>query len=132
MIIPVSAGSTQSVCHLTPVFKLTGGSPLGGFWSGPYTDSIGNFNPQDTGSFMVTYHATNGCSAKKSVRVNANPIILNPIADTICASAANWQYQVKPARRGLMLQPLFLQPKTRVEYMNSGDGRKPLKHKETL
>lgn len=94
MIIPVSAGSTQSVCHLTPVFKLTGGSPMGGFWSGPYTDSLGNFNPQDTGSFIVTYHSTNGCSAKKSVRVNANPIILNPIADTICASAANWQYQV--------------------------------------
>ncbi|MBK7696791.1 MAG: hypothetical protein IPI30_21490 [Saprospiraceae bacterium] len=60
----------------------------------PYTDSLGNFNPLDTGSFTVTYHASNGCLANKTVRVNANPIILNPILDTVCASAANWQYQV--------------------------------------
>ena len=93
-VIPVSAGGTQSVCHLSPVFQLTGGSPAGGYWTGPYTDSLGNFNPLDTGTFIVSYQAVNGCSATKTVRINANPIILNPIEDTICASAANWQYQV--------------------------------------
>ncbi len=93
-ILPVSAGAPQSVCQGSSKFQLTGASPSKGYWSGMHTDSFGLFNPIDSGTFVVTYHAFNGCIAQKNVRVNPIPIILNPIADTICASAMTWQYQV--------------------------------------
>ncbi|MBK9271271.1 MAG: gliding motility-associated C-terminal domain-containing protein [Saprospiraceae bacterium] len=91
-VLPVSAGAMQSVCQGSPPFNLTGASPSGGFWVGPYTDSTGRFNPIDTGTFTLVYQAFNGCQAEKTVRVNLIPSFLNPIQDTICASAPNWQY----------------------------------------
>ncbi|NOT36700.1 MAG: T9SS type B sorting domain-containing protein [Saprospiraceae bacterium] len=93
-ILPVSAGQPQSVCQLSGSFQLTGAFPTKGFWSGKQTDSSGIFNPIDTGTFLVSYQASNGCIAKKNVRVNQVPKILNPVSDTVCASAANWQYRI--------------------------------------
>ncbi len=91
---PVSAGPAQAVCQGTSPFQLTGSSPANGFWLGPYCDSSGLFNPIDSGTFVVSYQAADGCIAQKNVRVNPVPKILNPIPDTVCASASNWQYLV--------------------------------------
>jgi len=91
-VLPVNAGAAQSVCQGAPDFVLSGGSPIGGYWLGPYTDSLGLFNPKDTGTFLLTYQASNGCFANKTVQVHPIPIFLNPIEDTICASDVDWQY----------------------------------------
>ncbi len=93
-ILPVSAGTAQSVCQGSPDFQLNGAAPSKGFWIGMHCDSSGIFNPIDSGSFLISYQASNGCAAQKNVRVNPVPKILNPIKDTICSSALNWQYNV--------------------------------------
>lgn len=93
-IVPVSAGQPQSVCQKSGAFQLTGAAPTKGFWSGKHTDSSGIFNPVDTGTFVVSYQANNGCIAKKNVIITPVPQILNPVGDTVCASAVNWKYNV--------------------------------------
>lgn len=93
-ILPVSAGQSQSVCQGSGSFQLTGAAPANGFWKGQHTDSLGIFNPVDTGTFVISYQAANGCIAQKNVRINPVPKIINPVADTVCASDANWQYRV--------------------------------------
>lgn len=93
-IIPVSAGQPQSACQYSGSFQLKGASPTRGFWSGKNTDSMGIFNPIDTGTFVISYQASNGCIANKNVVVYPVPQILNPVSDTVCASAANWKYNV--------------------------------------
>uniref|UniRef100_UPI0026148010 T9SS type A sorting domain-containing protein n=1 Tax=Fluviicola sp. TaxID=1917219 RepID=UPI0026148010 len=72
----VSLGALSQVCTYTPVFTLTGGSPLGGNYSGTGVNA-GNFNPavSGAGTFPITYSYTdgNGCSgtAQSSIVVDA-------------------------------------------------------------
>ncbi len=92
-IWPVSAGTEQSACLDAPTLSLNGGTPSGGSWTGPFTTANGQFSPIQTGTFTISYEAPNGCVAQKKMIVHDNPTILNPIQDTICASAADWIFQ---------------------------------------
>ncbi len=71
----VSLAALNQVCTYTPSFTLTGGSPLGGNYSGTGV-SGGNFNPASSGAgtFPITYSYTdgNGCSgtAQSSIVVD--------------------------------------------------------------
>jgi hypothetical protein len=66
----------QIVCVFDPQYALTGGSPLGGVYSGPGV-SGGNFNPATAGigSFTIvyTYNDVNGCenNASQSITVSS-------------------------------------------------------------
>ena len=78
----ISAGGQQTICENDPPLTITGGSPVGGFWTGfGVTDSMGIFDPSVTGSglFPVMYHYqdANGCedSTSKNIRVYALPAI---------------------------------------------------------
>ncbi|MBK9193061.1 MAG: putative Ig domain-containing protein, partial [Crocinitomicaceae bacterium] len=59
----VTLASFNQVCEDDAVFALTGGSPLGGTYSGTGV-SGGNFDPANSGTFTITYDYTdgNGCS----------------------------------------------------------------------
>jgi len=79
---PVWAGSPQSSCQGNPSFELNGGNPAGGIWSGMHTTADGVFDPVESGSFVVSYTAANGCVSSKTVRVLDT--IIMPDIDTIC------------------------------------------------
>jgi len=78
----VWAGSLQSSCLEAGTFELNGGNPTGGVWSGPHTTPDGEFDPVQSGDFVVSYTATNGCVSSKTVRVLDT--IIMPDIDTIC------------------------------------------------
>ncbi len=78
----VWAGSPQSGCLGSPSFDLNGGNPPGGIWSGSHTTVDGVFDPIESGDFVVSYTASNGCVSSKTVRVSDT--IIMPEIDTIC------------------------------------------------
>lgn len=78
----VWAGSLQSSCQGSAPFSLNGGNPAGGEWSGPHTTADGEFDPVQSGEFVVRYTAENGCVSSKTVRVLDT--IIMPDIDTIC------------------------------------------------
>lgn len=83
-VLPVNAGSIEAACVNSADFVVGGGTPVGGVWTGPHITSVGVFSPVQTGSFVVTYTAPNGCAANK--RINVEPGIIMPDVDTICSS----------------------------------------------
>ena len=83
-IKPINAGSIQAACQNSSAFLVNGGSPSGGFWSGPHITAGGVFDPVEAGSFIVTYNALNGCTRNK--RINVEQEIVMPTIDTICST----------------------------------------------
>jgi gliding motility-associated-like protein len=89
----VTLGAFADVCEDAAPFALTGGSPVGGTYSGPGVAG-GNFNPATAGigTHTITYTFTdgNGCSnqATNTITVNALPTVtLGAFAD-VCEDAA--------------------------------------------
>jgi gliding motility-associated-like protein len=87
----VSVASFANVCISASSFPLSGGSPVGGTYSGTGV-SGGNFDPAvaGVGTFTVTYSYTdgNGCSATASedITVVADPVVTASTADDqLCA-----------------------------------------------
>lgn len=92
-IADVTAGPTAGSCPGGPPFTLGGASPPGGYWTGPYTDSAGNYTPPPTARVdTVLYHFA-GCTAQKLVFIDT--IAMNKI-DTICQSSPPYQLVFNP------------------------------------
>jgi large repetitive protein len=67
--IPAYAGTDTSECHNGPTVALIG-SPLGGFWSGPFVDPGGNFTPSTVGVYNIVYsYGTGNCLTSDTVVV---------------------------------------------------------------
>lgn len=70
--------SSQSVCGGSSSFTLTGGSPVGGVWSGTGVVNDSIFNPQlaGAGTHLLTYTYINpsGCSATASRVITVQPL----------------------------------------------------------
>jgi hypothetical protein len=92
----VSLSSFTAVCANDPAFALTGGSPLGGTYSGPGV-SGGNFNPATAGNgtHTISYNyidPNTGCtgSDSKTITVNSVPAatINTPGGTVLCSGAS--------------------------------------------
>jgi uncharacterized protein (TIGR02145 family) len=90
----VQLSSMAGVCISEPPFPLSGGTPLGGTFSGPGVNSItGYFDPlSGTGPHAITYSFTdgNGCSNTDSKQLTVNPLptVLLAAQPDVCVSAA--------------------------------------------
>lgn len=92
--IPLNQGGHNAACPGGPTFKVTGGSPAGGTWSGSFITPDGFFTPPATpGTYVVTYTHPNGCSGSKNVNVAD---LVMPPDDTICASKDPYNLPVTP------------------------------------
>lgn len=78
----INAGSSNAACPGAAPFFVTGYSPPGGTWSGPKISPAGQFNPDTSGTYVVTY-TWNGCSSNKTI--NVQPLTI-PQKDTVCLS----------------------------------------------
>lgn len=86
VVLPINAGNRQAACLDTDAFQVSGGTPAGGFWSGPHVTEDGLFNPVEEGNFWIVYNAPNGCTAGK--RIDVGEGVVMPEIDTICTSQA--------------------------------------------
>ncbi|RLD68163.1 MAG: hypothetical protein DRI84_00490 [Bacteroidetes bacterium] len=83
----------NSLCDNSDTLLLTGGSPIGGNYSG-YGVSNGIFDPQVTGigTHSITYSVTNtsGCSASatQAITVNAKPVVSLSNLPSVCGSSS--------------------------------------------
>ncbi|MBP6184438.1 MAG: gliding motility-associated C-terminal domain-containing protein [Saprospiraceae bacterium] len=92
--IPLNQGGHNAACPGSPVFKVSGGSPAGGTWSGAGgITPTGFFDPTTPGVYTVTYTHPNGCSGSKNI--NVADLVLPP-DDTICASEPIFNIPVTP------------------------------------
>ena len=80
----IRIGNREAACLDAEPFEVIEPFPLGGYWTGPHIDSSGLFTPAEEGSFVIRYHAPNGCTQSKRVNVGAELIM--PDVDTICSS----------------------------------------------
>ncbi len=89
----VSLNSFASLCDNADTLLLTGGSPMGGSYSG-YGVSSGIFDPQiaGVGTHNITYTFTNsnGCTANaiQAITVNARPTVTLSSLPSVCGSSA--------------------------------------------
>lgn len=95
-ILYITPGSNDGACIGAPAFRVSGGLPNGGYWTGMHIDSSGIFDPSVNGNFPVTYHATNGCTWSKTVFVRDSVSFNGP--DTICNTSDN--FRIIPNPRG--------------------------------
>ncbi|MBR9922016.1 MAG: T9SS type B sorting domain-containing protein [Bacteroidetes bacterium] len=92
--LDLDQGTDDAACPGSDPFYVSGGIPTGGVWSGPNIDPDGLFTPPATaGSFEVTYTHPNGCFGVKTVNVD---LIVMPLLDSICQSAAPFNINVTP------------------------------------
>lgn len=88
----VSFGSLGQVCTYNPAFTITGGSPVGGTYSGTGVSS-GNFDPSvsGAGSFPIVYSFSdvNGCSGTAQ-----STIVVDPCLSV--AENAQWNMSIYP------------------------------------
>lgn len=91
--LPLNQGGQNAACPGAPPFKVSGGSPAGGVWTGPFIATDGWFDPSTPGNYLVTYTHPNGCSGSKWVNV-ANLVM--PPDDTICSSKNPFNIPVTP------------------------------------
>jgi len=74
----VSFGNLPTVCQNTPAFALTGGSPVGGTYSGPGV-TANQFDPAAVvlGSWTIdyTYIDANGCESSASSTITVDPCV---------------------------------------------------------
>jgi hypothetical protein len=78
------------LCETEPVFQLTGGYPLGGYYDGLAVTS-GYFNASDVGAGITNVgyeyrNTTTGCSSTESINVQIlpSPTVLVDVLDEIC------------------------------------------------
>ena len=89
----VSLSSFSAVCSNSGSFALSGGSPVGGTYSGTGV-SGGNFNPSTAGvgSHTITYSFTNGSgctsTATENIAVNASPTVSLSSFSSVCVNQA--------------------------------------------
>jgi gliding motility-associated-like protein len=91
-VLEIDAGPAEASCEGAAPFNLSGMTPPGGYWTGPYVDSMGVFNPQLEGSFIVTYYFGD-CSDTKIVNVDSIVLQNN---DTICETDPIYGINVTP------------------------------------
>jgi gliding motility-associated-like protein len=91
--IPINQGGQDAACPGAPIFKVKGGTPAGGEWSGPFITPDGFFDPSTPGTYWVTYTHPNGCSGSKQVNVAE---LVMPPDDTVCTSRSPWNLPVTP------------------------------------
>lgn len=97
---PVSsvAGNDTAVCVNGPSFGLTG-SPVGGFWSGPFINPTGIFNPSTAGIYSVVYaYGSGNCQTTDTVivTVNALPLVNAGLDADICISSSSQNLTATP------------------------------------
>lgn len=91
--LPLNQGGQNAACPGASPFKVSGGTPAGGTWSGPFITPDGFFDPTTPGTYTVTYTHPNGCSGSKNVNVAD---LVMPPNDTICASRDPYNLPVTP------------------------------------
>ncbi|HRH65017.1 MAG TPA: SBBP repeat-containing protein [Bacteroidia bacterium] len=89
----VTFSLTNSVCENSGLFILSGGSPLGGIYSGNGVVA-GSFDPAVSGPGSIPIHYSftdgNGCSssASSSITVNALPVVTFSLMNSICENGS--------------------------------------------
>lgn len=91
---PITAGFDEAACPGSDPFLLSGNSPAGGIWSGPFTTNTGLFDPQVQGVYEITY-TFDGCSDVKTVFVDFITNIPAEI-DSICQSEPEFAFALQP------------------------------------
>lgn len=89
----MDAGMDEAACPGTAPFQVSGYSPQGGTWSGPYMQPNGSFDPSTVGQWVVTYTAGN-CSDTKTIHVDV--ITGQTLLDTVCQSEVPFNIPVMP------------------------------------
>ncbi len=92
-VVDVQAGSAQGSCPNGPLLAMTGGTPAGGYWTGPNVDSLGVYTPPAVVGIDTVFYHFAGCAAPKVVYVDS--IVMNKI-DTICQSSPPYQLVFNP------------------------------------
>ncbi len=95
-VLFIDRGNNDGACLGAAPFRVSGGNPAGGYWTGNGIDSMGIYTPDMEGNFFVTYHAPNGCSWGKTIFVNSSVSFNGP--DTVCNTSDN--FRVIPSPRG--------------------------------
>lgn len=90
---PIWINHDDASCPGAAPFIVSGGSPVGGTWSGQNILPNGTFDPSAPGTYFITYTAPNGCSQSKKVNV-ANLVM--PADITICSSLSDFSIPVSP------------------------------------
>ncbi|MBK7696792.1 MAG: hypothetical protein IPI30_21495 [Saprospiraceae bacterium] len=81
-IYPIDAGADIKLCLGSPAVQISGAVRPGVI--GPAgIQPNGSFDPSTVGKFDFVYTAPNGCKDTRSIFVNPNPKILNPVPDTV-------------------------------------------------
>jgi len=95
-VLPINAGPTDIACVNSATFRVRGGNPSGGFWSGSTNiDNAGNYTPTATVfTDTVTYNAPNGCSSQKLVKMVDSVNVQLP--DTVCVNTPEFALQFSP------------------------------------
>ena len=93
----VTLSALSAVCAGAPAFSLSGGSPVGGTYSGTGVNSTtGIFTPSSAtaGTYTITYSYTDGnsCSntATQNITVNAQPTVTLGNFTAVCANAPSF------------------------------------------
>jgi len=93
----VTLSALSAVCAGAPAFSLSGGSPVGGTYSGIGVNSTtGIFTPSSAtaGTYTITYSYTDGnsCSntATQNITVNAQPTVTLGNFTAVCANAPSF------------------------------------------
>lgn len=89
----MDAGLPKAACPGTDPFLVSGFSPQGGTWSGPFITPFGLFDPSTIGSYTVTYSAGN-CTDTKII--NVDHLVGPAFLDTVCQSEVPFQIPVTP------------------------------------
>lgn len=92
-VADVLAGSTQGSCPNGPLLAMTGGTPAGGYWTGPNVDSLGVYTPPAVVGIDTVYYHFAGCAAPKEVYVDS--IVMHKL-DTICQRSPPYQLVFTP------------------------------------
>ncbi len=80
-VTPIDAGLDEAACPGGAPFPLSGFGPPGGYWTGPFVDSAGMFNPSTPGVYIDTFWV-NGCMDIKTVTVGG--LVGNHPIDSVC------------------------------------------------
>jgi len=84
----------DTICESAPVFELTGGTPVGGTYSGTGVENGVSLNPATAGAgaheITYIYIDENGCSASfaQTIIINPQPSVSITAVDPVCISAA--------------------------------------------
>ncbi|MBX2978371.1 MAG: gliding motility-associated C-terminal domain-containing protein [Flavobacteriales bacterium] len=94
LVDSMDAGLPEAACPGTEPFMVSGHTPQGGTWSGPFISPQGLFDPVQEGSFTVTYSA-GSCSDTKEINVGDLIGPSSPL-DTVCQSERPFVIPVSP------------------------------------